>query len=417
MKKILIFDTDYGFTRQISEWLYEDNYEVRFTDSLFAVKKHLMEGYFDILIAGVRYKECDGMKLLQWLKQNNTAVPFIFALDRDDNSLMASGFRQGAHDYIDKRSVKKTCFLETVREVYVRNYPRNEDYLYKSIAYQDCIRKANIASGNDGVVLIIGESGCGKSHIAKRIHSNSRRSVYSFAPIKCGLLDESRSLEMLFGYGEGKSSRITSGILTNAGNGTLFFDEIDKLPLNAQMVLVHVIEEGRYHPVGTGISKTFNARIVVSTSVNLIECVAKGTFRRDLYDLICHNVINVPALRTCREDIIPLAEYFLKMNSQETGSQAKGLSKSAIQHILSHEWHGNIRELRSILKLADNECDAPLIKSKHLHLKKNCQHKSHDEERIVVEALATAGNNKTIASKILGISRPTLYSMIAKYNL
>ena len=417
MKRILIFDTDYSFGKQISDWLRNDGFETRYSDNLLQAKKHISEKSFDILIAGIRYKECDGMKLLQWIKNNGISIPFLFALDVDNNSLMASGYRHGAHEYLDKRSLKQASLLGIIREVYARNYPKRPDYQYKSEAYQDCIRKANIASVNNGVVLIVGESGCGKSHIAKRIHLNSKRSSHLFVPIKCGLLDETRAIEMLLGGYDGKSSKASPGILTGAGSGTLFFDEIDKLPLNAQMILVHIIEEGEYHPTGRGLTKTFNARMIVSTSSNLIECVTSGTFRRDLYDLICHNVINVPPLRMCKEDIIPLAEYFLREYSQEIGSHTKGLSKSAKQHLLSHEWQGNIRELRSVLKLAESECDSHLIKSKHLHLKKSRPQNNHDNEQTVIEALTSAGYNKTLASKLLGISRPTLYSMITKYKL
>lgn len=416
MKKILIFDTDYTLLNKIDSWLRNEEYDVRVTDDLKTAKARLTSSHYNLLVLGVKYKGCDGMKLLNWVNCQNLGIPFMVMLEKDDNNLLADTFRNGAHDHIDKRTLTRVEFVDKINGALRFFNHIFDSYIYRSSEYAQCLNQAVIAARNNDVVLLSGEVGTGKSHIARRIHYNSKRGMHLFLPVKCELLNDSRSHEQLFGLSTTLTTKPMTGILEKVGMGTLFFDEIDKLPLNAQTALVHVIEEGKYSPMGSHMIKSFNARILFSTSANLSNHVLKGTFRRDLYDLLQNNIIKVPSLRMCREDIIPLSEYFLSNIAQERNTAIKSLSKSAALHIASHDWYGNIRELRSILKRADMECDTNLIKTKHLHLNSTESHSKGDEEKVILDALAAAGNNKSIAARMLGISRPTLYSMLKKYG-
>ena len=417
MKKILIFDTDYALLNKIDGWLRNEEYDIRITDDIKTAKARLTSCHYNLLVLGVRYIGCDGMKLLNWVNSQNFGIPFMVMLGKDDNNLLADAFRKGAHDHIDKRTLTRACFVDKINEALRFFNHIFDSYVYRSHEYTQCLNKAIVAARNNEVVLLSGEVGTGKSHIARHIHYNSKRGMHLFLPVKCGLLDHSRSHEQLFGLSTTITSKPMTGILEKVGMGTLFFDEIDKLPLNAQTALVHVIEEGKYSPMGSHMIKSFNARILFSTSANLSNHVLKGTFRRDLFDLLQNNIIKVPSLRMCREDIIPLSEYFLNIIARERNTTMKSLSKSATLHIASHDWHGNIRELRSILKRADMECDTNLIKTKHLHLNSTESHSKGDEEKVILDALAAAGNNKSIAARMLGISRPTLYSKMTKLNI
>ncbi len=417
MTKILIFDTDYSFLNKITDWLKAEEYEVSVTDDLKTAKARLTTLNFNIIILGVRYKECEGGKLMNWINTNNYGTPFIVMLDKDDNSLLANAFKKGAHDHIDKRSINRLtliCQIDEVRRNF--NYVFNS-YVHKSTNYAQCIRQAVKTSGNNDVVLLSGETGSGKSHLARYIHCLSKRNKNLFLPIKCELLDNERFRDQLFGISKGLSSKPIKGILEKVGRGTVFFDEIDKLPLNAQTALVHTIEEGSFCSIGSNSIKRLNAKILFSTSVNLATCLLNGTLRRDLYDLLNNNVIKVPALRMCQEDIIPLCEYFLGSIAQERNTVTKNLSKQAVFHIEAHKWQGNLRELKSILKQADTECTTNLIMCKHLHINKAESPYNGSEMITVKDTLISTGNNKTLAAKLLGISRPTLYAKIKMLGL
>ncbi|MES2260191.1 MAG: sigma-54 dependent transcriptional regulator [Pseudomonadota bacterium] len=278
-------------------------------------------------------------------------------------------------------------------------------------------------------VLIWGESGSGKELAAQAVHAHSARAAGPFVPINCGAIPASLIQAELFGHERGAFTgavREKRGLIESAEGGSLFLDEIGDLPLELQANLLRFLQEKTVHRIGASHSVAVNVRVIAASHVNLQQAVQQGTFREDLYYRLNVLALDVPPLRERRADLNALAEHFFNVYAAERAPQLKGFSDKALQAIGAHPWPGNVRELINRVRRAMVMADGRLITPHDLGLDDPAAHPDGeplDDARIRAEraaiqlSLQRAGSNITVAARDLGVSRMTLYRLLAKHGI
>ncbi|EOC99983.1 sigma-54-dependent Fis family transcriptional regulator [Caldisalinibacter kiritimatiensis] len=321
------------------------------------------------------------------------------------------------------------------------NKERQAKYSFDSIVgnsskirqIKEVAKKAALTDSN---ILIYGESGTGKELFAHAIHNASKRCSGPFVKINCAAIPADLLESELFGYEEGAFTGAKKGGKKGkfelADGGTILLDEIGDMPLHMQAKLLRVLQEREVERVGGNVVRKVNVRIIASTNKRLEESVKNGEFREDLYYRLNVIKLTIPSLRERKEDIPDLAKALRKKIAKRLGMYVEGISKEAIDYLMTYDWPGNIRELENVIERAINLLDSDLvIKPEHLPTRltsnklKKYKLKSRYlkeiieevEKEVISECLKECGGNKNKASKILGISRAGLYNKIKQYNL
>lgn len=280
---------------------------------------------------------------------------------------------------------------------------------------------------SDAPVLIWGESGSGKELAAQAIHACSPRAAGPFVPINCGAMPPSLIQSELFGYTRGAftgAARDKAGLIESAGGGTIFLDEIADLPKELQANLLRFLQEKTIYRIGATRSMSVDARVIAASHVNLHDAVTRGQFREDLYYRLNVLPIDVPPLRERRADLDMLALQFFHAYAPEKAPRLKGFASDAMRAIRDHDWPGNLRELINRTRRAMVLAEGRLIGAQDLGLAPRAIHSGGldasriDAERAAIGAsLERAGRNITHAARDLGVSRMTLYRLLAKHGI
>jgi transcriptional regulator with AAA-type ATPase domain/ribosomal protein L37AE/L43A len=279
-------------------------------------------------------------------------------------------------------------------------------------------------------VLITGESGTGKELTAMAIHERSSRREKPFVPINCAAIPENLLEAELFGYEKGAFTGATNskiGKFEYANGGTIFLDEIGELPPALQAKLLRFLEDKVIERIGAKEGKKVDVRIIAATSIDLKSSIVKGLFRKDLFYRLDAFRINLPPLRERGEDKIILARYFLNRFSREMNT-SKTFTKEAIDAIKNYDWPGNVREMINKIRSAIVMSQGPTISVSDLNLSIPTidsmstitslrEVRNTIERQKLIEALNICNNNISKTAKVLGISRPSVYSLKKKYNL
>jgi transcriptional regulator with PAS, ATPase and Fis domain len=286
---------------------------------------------------------------------------------------------------------------------------------------------ANVAT-SDAPALIHGESGTGKELAARAIHLHSPRSNGPYIQVNCAALNESVLESELFGHVKGAFTgayQNRQGRFEAAQGGDIFLDEIGELPHSIQVKLLRVLEEKVIERVGDNRPISVDARIITATNRNLKELVEKGLFRSDLYYRINVLPIELPPLRKRPEDIPQLAENFFRHLQLKSNKPISGISPEAMRTLVQYSWPGNIRELKSAFAYAFVTCTEGHIQPSHLPpdltlatVPSPIMAPTEDQQKqALIEALAQAKGNKSLAAKLLGVSRVTVWNRIHRYGL
>lgn len=282
----------------------------------------------------------------------------------------------------------------------------------------------------DAPVLISGESGSGKELAAQEIHAQSPRAGGPFIAINCAAIPPSLIHSELFGYERGAftgAAKDKPGLIEAASGGSIFLDEIGDLPLDLQASLLRFLQERTIYRVGGTRTVAVDARVITATHVDLPKAVAAGRFREDLYYRLSVFPIRVPPLRERKEDLPLLTEIIFNKFADEKSPQLKGISNQALRAMAQHDWPGNIRELINRMRRAMVLAEHRLIMPEDLELapqddaiilRDGLDHSRGSAERVAISnSLAKCGNNISQAARDLGVSRMTLYRLMAKHSI
>ncbi|MBV1885193.1 MAG: PEP-CTERM-box response regulator transcription factor, partial [Gammaproteobacteria bacterium] len=282
----------------------------------------------------------------------------------------------------------------------------------------------------DATTLVLGDTGTGKELIARGLHQLSAREDKNFCAINCAAIPDALLESELFGYEKGAFTGANSakeGKIERANKGTLFLDEIGDMPLTLQAKLLRFLQERVVERLGGHKEIPVDVRIVCATHRNIEEMIEEGEFREDLYYRLSEIVMTIPALKDREGDSIILSNAFLQRFNQQQGRSISGFTDEALKTIESYPWPGNIRELENKIKRAVIMAESNLITSDDLAIKLDNEEdaiplnlrevRDAAEKKAISRALNNAGNNMAKAARLLGITRPTLYTMVSKYKL
>ena len=384
----------------------------------------------DIVVSDLRLPDGDGIDLLRWMRKEGMMQPFIIMTDYAEVHTAVESMKLGSLDYIPKRLVedKLVPLLRTILKERNTGRSRMPVFSRDGSAFQDIMKRIRLVAPTDMSVLIFGENGTGKEHIAHHLHEKSKRAGKPFVAVDCGSLTKELAPSAFFGHVKGAFTGADStkkGYFHEAEGGTLFLDEVGNLALETQQMLLRAIQERRYRPIGDKTDRSFNVRIIAATNEELEQAVIEKRFRQDLLYRLHDFEIVVPPLRDCQEDIMPLAEFFREIANNKLECNVTGFDSEARKTLLTHPWPGNVRELRQKIMGAVLQAQTGVIMKKHLELAVTkptssvsfaLRNDAEERERIL-RALKQANGNRKIAAELLGIGRTTLYKKLEEYNL
>lgn len=380
----------------------------------------------DIILSDLRLPDGDGIALLEELRAQGRNNPYIVMTDYDEVPTAVRSMKLGAEDYIPKRLIEDSLFplLRSLQ----KKMERHETPIYErqSMVFREIDRKIRLVAPTNMSVLILGESGTGKEHIAEKIHKASKRANRPFVSVDCGMLSKELAASALFGHEKGAFTGAEGkrrGYWEEAAGGTLFLDEAGNLPVEVQQMMLRAIQSKRYRTVGGDKDRTADVRIIAATNEDLQAAIAEKRFRQDLYQRLKEYTIAIPPLRKCREDIMPLATFFLNLANKEFDRQVKGFDAEARKLMLAHTWTGNVRELKGIVRSAVLFTDGDTVTPEALDFDEITSSTDASpalddmERKQIIRVLEQAKGNRKLAAELLGIGRTTLYNKMKAYGI
>jgi DNA-binding NtrC family response regulator len=324
---------------------------------------------FDIVITDLKMPDVDGIAILRKVKEVHFDTMVIVITGYGTVESAVEAMKLGAYDYITKpfdAEHIKMVVQKALEQISLTNENRYlkqqvreakdfQNIIGNSRKMQDVFDIADKVAHTDATVLILGESGTGKELIARYIHYNSQRKNRIFVPVNCGALTEALLESELFGHEKGSFTGAISskrGLIEIASGGTFFFDEIGDVSPVVQGKLLRVLQEREFMRVGGTTTITADIRLLAATNKNLEKCLTEGTFREDLYYRLNVVSIRLPTLRERKDDIPPLAQYFLKRFSQKMEKNISEIPQDVLEVLMGYDWPGNVRELENAIERA-----------------------------------------------------------------
>lgn len=445
-KTLLMVEDDLGLQKQM-KWCFEQ-YQLVFAedfDSAIAqLRRHEPEVVtLDLGLPPDPANASVGLAILQEILTLSPQTKVIVVTGNDDKANAIKAIGLGAYDYYQKplepdvlglivERAFKLSELEQENQKLLNlkhNAPLDGLVGVSDQMLQICRTVEKIAPA-DISTMLLGESGTGKEVLARAVHRLSNRSEQRFVAINCASIPDNLLESELFGYEKGAFTgavKQTPGKIETAHNGTLFLDEIGDMPMPLQAKLLRFLQEKTIERIGGRDEISVDVRIVSATHQNLESLIQQGGFREDLYYRLSEFVINIPALRERQGDAIVIARAFLAKYSEEFGKTVKGFTDDASDAINAFAWPGNIRELENRVKRAVVMADNALITLFDLGLQPAQEQEAlpfnlkeareQVEKGLIIRAIAHAGSNISRAAELLGITRPTLYSLMNKYHI
>ena len=447
MTQILVVDDEEAIRSGLEEILSEEGYGTLTAPSAEEALKVLQERMVDVVCTDVRMPGMTGLQLLERVRADHPEVEVIVITGYASVSSAVEAVKLGAHDYLSKpfdldevrltvqRAVDKKKLsdqnrrLERSAEV---SKTKTQDLIGDSAAFRRVLELVERIAPTASTCLILGETGTGKELIARRIHDQSDRADQLFIPINCGAMPDTLLESELFGHAKGAftgADKNSQGLFEAADGGTLFLDEIGNISLGMQSRLLRVLETGEFLRLGERKIRKVDVRIVAATNADLKSEVEKGNFRQDFYYRLNVMTLDLPPLRERKEDILPLADFFLHRYAGRFNKTIDGISEPARAAIEAHEWPGNVRELEHAMERASLLCVTPEIVPEDLPTDvapretrampdETGRPVSLDElERAhILAVLKRCKGHRGKTAEILGINRRTLYRKLIEYG-
>ena len=449
-KRILVVEDEKSLRQVVEFQLSEAGYEVATAEDGVPGYELFTESLPDLIITDLAMPEMDGLELTRRVKAISPETPVIVITAFGDVQTAVAAMKLGAEDYLTKPLDWDELGIIIERALRVKELARENRELRALIGEQ--FKPENIigtskrmrqlygvverVSRTDVSVLLLGESGTGKELVAKSIHQNGARRNKPFVTIDCGAIPEHLLESELFGFRKGAFTGAIAdrrGLFEEAHGGTVFLDEIGEMPLNLQVKLLRVLQEGQIMRLGENTPRNVDVRVISATNRDVVRMVEDGTFREDLYFRINIVPIKLPPLRERREDIPLLVGHFLEDAARRYGQPQPRLSKDVYRYFHLYPWPGNIRELKNTIERllvlsSDEEITADDLPDEIKHIRAGAGSLSFSlpedgvdleevEKEIIRQALEKNGYNQTRTAKYLNVTRNTLIYRMQKFNL
>lgn len=450
---VLVVDDDTGHLAMLQTLLKSWGYSVETAnDGSEALAKCKMRA-FDLVLMDIRMAQMDGIEALRLIKDYNPAIPVLIMTAYSSVDSAVQALKAGAYDYLTKPLDMELVRLTIERALdHVRLKSENAalrkrlpsgfelaNIVGKSEAMRKLLEQVAMVAPTEATVLITGESGTGKELVAKAIHFNSMRKDGPLVTVNCAALAENLLESELFGHEKGAftgADRRRDGRFLMAHNGTIFLDEIGEISVAMQAKLLRVIQEREIQRVGSDKSIGVNVRILAATNRDLKREVEEHRFREDLYYRLNVMVLEVPPLRSRRDDIPILTQHFLARFVENNRKSIKGVTPSAMDCLIKNDWPGNVRELENAMERAVILATGEYIEQKDLPLSLYPCHEKEElssldnapnklpgqslseiEKQAILSTLAQTNWNKAKTAQILGVTRATLHKKLKQYGV
>ena len=446
--KILIVDDEPSHRLMLSAHL-KSGYDVsEASDGLTAVEA-VKKRFFDLVLMDIRMPGMDGLEALRQIKAISPGIVVFIMTAFQSVETAREALRQGASDYIVKPVDTEELLANIEREFSYRDLQRENTLLKERLGEQfaesniiarstkmrEVLENIALIAPSDATVLILGESGTGKELIANLIHERSSRAKNPFIKLNCAALTEALLESELFGHEKGSFTGATErkpGRFELANEGSFFLDEVGEMSPTTQVKLLRVLQEQQFERVGGTELITVDIRIIAATNKELIKEVEASRFREDLYYRLNVVPIQLPPLRERKEDIPPLAEYFLKFYGEKNHRETVQILPESLDLMMRYDWPGNVRELENTIErgviIARSEYLTPdeLPPNIRKIAESTTRYSSEVtvgstikemEKEFIAQTLASVAGNRTRTAKLLGITRKTLQNKIREYKL
>jgi len=382
----------------------------------------------------------EGLRFLTWLSKSEFVIPVIAMTGWSNVDLAVKAMRLGACDFVEKpwnnqRLIQIINQQLKLSGLQVQNQKLKQqlesvveqDFVWHSEAMEKLLRQIDSVAATDASILLTGDNGTGKSHLAQRIHQQSNRAANAFISVNMGAISESLFESEIFGHTKGaftdaKENRI--GRFELAKHGTLFLDEIANIPQSQQAKLLRVLESGEYEILGSSQTQHADSRVISATNGDIAQLIAEGVFREDLYFRLNTIELRVPSLKERFKDITLLAKHFIAQHGQKYKREELTLAPSAIQALEAYHWPGNVREMSHLMERAVLLAQSSNLGSEDLHLSTIKQNTSipmmtvdQAEHKLIEQALELTHNNVPKAGVMLGLTKSSMYRRLEKYGI
>lgn len=441
---VLVVDDEANARRGMKVLLEQEGFTVSTAGDGAEALDLLAAGSFDIVVTDLKMPRVDGLELLKRARQTYEDIPVLMVTAHGAVESAIAAMKAGAEDYLEKpvqieelvvvleRVLRNRKVREEVRELRGRLEERFRptNLIGESASMQTVFKVINQVAPTRASVLITGESGTGKELVAQAIHQVSPRKHGPFVKLHCAALAETLLESELFGHEKGSFTGAVGrreGRFKQADGGTLFLDEIGEIPLSTQVKLLRFLQERTFERVGSNETLKVDVRVIAATNRRLEEEVREGRFREDLYYRLNVVSIEMPPLRVRPNDILLLAEYFLKKYAAENGKKIRQFSQEALERLSEHGWPGNVRELENVIERSVVMCEGEIITPESLPASLTTPRNSmvripgstfaDIERHAILSTLEAVGGSTTRAARMLDISVRTIQYRLHEYGL
>ncbi len=449
MLNILVIDDEKNIQSLIKDILSDEGHSVSVAGSLTSAKDLIKKEVFDLTFLDVWLPDGDGISLISFIKEHQPNNFIVMISGHANIPIAVQAIKEGAFDFLEKPLSTDTIFavIEKIeKEIKLRQslwyYKEKEESQIEIIGNSEKIvqlkKQIKKVAKTNAWVMILGENGTGKELVAKSIHYQSNRKDYPFVDINCAAIPDELFEAEFFGYEKGAFTNAFTrkiGKLELADKGTLFLDEAADMSLSAQAKLLRVLEEKEFSRLGSNTKIKVDLRVISATNKDIQKEVEKGTFRQDLAFRLSVIPLTVPPLRERGEDIILLAEYFIKKFSIENKVELPILTDEVKRTFLNYSWPGNVRELKNLMErlvifnsgdyVYNKDLPTNMFGKATVHEEKSIpitirplkDAKEELEREMIKKALEVYNKNLKEVAKALDIDLSSLYRKIKQYQL